>query len=89
MTPTTPPPLQAPSAKEKRYDRQLRLWAAAGQAALEKAHVLLINSGAGVAGVEALKNMVLPGKSAESSSGESLCFIALEFRVKRKSEAER
>ena len=60
-TSTTPPPLQGPTAKEKKYDRQLRLWAAAGQKALEEAHVLLINSGCGVVGVETLKNLILPG----------------------------
>jgi len=49
----------APSAKEKKYDRQLRLWAANGQEALEKAHVCLINATA--AGTEILKNLVLPG----------------------------
>ncbi|KAL9085050.1 MAG: hypothetical protein Q9165_007791 [Trypethelium subeluteriae] len=57
----TPPPLQGPTSKEKKYDRQLRLWAASGQAALEEAHILLINSGPGTVGVEALKNLVLPG----------------------------
>ena len=58
---TVPPPLQSPpTAKERKYDRQLRLWAASGQAALEDAHVLLLNSGTGVVGVEALKNLVLP-----------------------------
>ncbi|KAF2396535.1 hypothetical protein EJ06DRAFT_499738 [Trichodelitschia bisporula] len=62
MSQSTPPPLhQGPTAKEKKYDRQLRLWAASGQAALEDAHVLLINSGPGVVGVETLKNLVLPG----------------------------
>ncbi|KAI9821894.1 MAG: hypothetical protein M1827_002476 [Pycnora praestabilis] len=61
MTGTTPPPLHGPSSKEKKYDRQLRLWAASGQAALEEAHVLLINSGPAVVGIEALKNLVLPG----------------------------
>lgn len=64
MSQTTPPLLQGPTAKEKRYDRQLRLWAASGQAALEQAHILLINSGPGVAGVEALKNLILPGIGA-------------------------
>ena len=62
---TTPPALlptsQAPSAKEKKYDRQLRLWAAKGQEALENAKLLLLNSGPGVVGVEALKNLILPG----------------------------
>ena len=57
----TPPPLHGPTAKEKKYDRQLRLWAASGQQALEDAHVLLLNSGSGVVGVETLKNLVLPG----------------------------
>ncbi|KAK4618616.1 NEDD8-activating enzyme E1 regulatory subunit [Fulvia fulva] len=57
-----PPPLQdVPTAKEKKYDRQLRLWGTAGQIALEETHILLINNGSGVTGVEALKNLVLPG----------------------------
>ncbi|PSK38078.1 NEDD8-activating enzyme E1 regulatory subunit [Elsinoe australis] len=57
-----PPPIQhVPTAKEKKYDRQLRLWAASGQAALEEAHILLINSGPGVTGIEVLKNLILPG----------------------------
>ena len=57
-----PPPLQdIPTAKEKKYDRQLRLWGAGGQIALEETHVLLINNGPGVTGVETLKNLVLPG----------------------------
>ena len=66
-TSTTPPPIQAPTAKEKKYDRQLRLWAANGQRALEESHVLLVisdttaeGSGSSVAGVETLKNLVLP-----------------------------
>ena len=60
-TSTTPPPLKGPTAKEKKYDRQLRLWAAAGQQALEEANILLINTGCGVVGVETLKNLILPG----------------------------
>ncbi|KAL6719377.1 hypothetical protein ACLMJK_003616 [Lecanora helva] len=59
--PTTPPVIQGPNAKEKKYDRQLRLWAASGQQALEEAKVLLLSSGSGVVGVEALKNLILPG----------------------------
>ena len=51
-----------PSQSDRRYDRQLRLWAASGQRALEDAHVLLINAGSGAAGAEALKNLVLPGR---------------------------
>ncbi|CAF3513961.1 unnamed protein product [Fusarium graminearum] len=57
----TPPVLHGPSEKERKYDRQLRLWAASGQAALESANILLVNSGAGTVGVETLKNLVLPG----------------------------
>jgi len=59
---TVPPPMQhLPTSKERKYDRQLRLWAASGQQALEDAHILLINSGPGVTGIETLKNLVLPG----------------------------
>ncbi|KAH6856500.1 hypothetical protein B0I37DRAFT_77189 [Chaetomium sp. MPI-CAGE-AT-0009] len=57
----TPPILHGPSEKERKYDRQLRLWAASGQAALESANILLVNSGAGTVGAETLKNLVLPG----------------------------
>ncbi len=57
----TPPVLQGPSEKEKKYDRQLRLWAASGQAALESANILLLNSGCGTVGIETLKNLILPG----------------------------
>ncbi|CAN8102803.1 unnamed protein product [Discula destructiva] len=57
----TPPILKGPSEKEKKYDRQLRLWAANGQAALESANILLFNTGSGTVGVETLKNLVLPG----------------------------
>ena len=63
VTDQTPPILLGPSDKEKKYDRQLRLWAANGQAALEDAHILLINSGSGTVGVETLKNLALPGTS--------------------------
>lgn len=49
----------APTAKEEKYDRQLRLWGPHGQAALENAKIALINAGA--TGTEILKNLVLPG----------------------------
>lgn len=72
------PSVAHPSDKERKYDRQLRLWAASGQQALEQSRVLLVNSdgpaaggavsgsgsgnsGTGVVGVEALKNLILPG----------------------------
>lgn len=71
ITEQTPPVLQGPSDKEKKYDRQLRLWAAAGQQALEEAHILLLNSGAGTVGVETLKNLVLPGRVAPPASSRS------------------
>lgn len=58
----TPPILKGPSDKEKKYDRQLRLWAASGQSALENCSLLLLNSGPGTVGVETLKNLVLPGR---------------------------
>ncbi|GFF30448.1 NEDD8-activating enzyme E1 regulatory subunit [Aspergillus udagawae] len=71
MTDTFPGALVGPSSKERKYDRQLRLWAASGQQALEESRVLLVNSDgfwgnqgtgvSGVAGVETLKNLVLPG----------------------------
>ena len=59
----TPPVIQSaiPTAKERKYDRQLRLWAASGQQALEDAKIMLLNSNPGVVGVETLKNLVLPG----------------------------
>jgi len=46
-------------ATDNKYDRQLRLWGANGQRALAESHVLLL--GAGPAGTETLKNLVLPG----------------------------
>ena len=71
MADSFPAALSAPSSKERKYDRQLRLWAASGQQALEDARVLLVNSDgplgsstsgvSGVVGVETLKNLVLPG----------------------------
>lgn len=61
VTDRMPPILHGPSDKEKKYDRQLRLWAATGQAALEDANILLVNSGSGTVGIETLKNLVLPG----------------------------
>ncbi|KAF8273387.1 hypothetical protein EI94DRAFT_1715778 [Lactarius quietus] len=48
-----------PDSKTRRYDRQLRLWAATGQAALESARVLVIGSNATATSI--LKNLVLPG----------------------------
>ncbi|PWY68411.1 ubiquitin-like activating enzyme [Aspergillus heteromorphus CBS 117.55] len=71
MTEAFPRALVGPSSKERRYDRQLRLWAASGQQSLEDSRVLLVNSDgswgkqntgvSGVVGVETLKNLVLPG----------------------------
>ncbi|KAF7325748.1 NEDD8-activating enzyme E1 regulatory subunit [Mycena kentingensis (nom. inval.)] len=48
-----------PDAKTRRYDRQLRLWAASGQSALENARLLVISGSATSTSI--LKNLVLPG----------------------------
>ncbi|KIJ64100.1 hypothetical protein HYDPIDRAFT_91029 [Hydnomerulius pinastri MD-312] len=48
-----------PDNKTRRYDRQLRLWAATGQSALESARVLVVSSSATSTSI--LKNLVLPG----------------------------
>ncbi|KIJ15740.1 hypothetical protein PAXINDRAFT_114100 [Paxillus involutus ATCC 200175] len=48
-----------PDNKTRRYDRQLRLWAATGQSALESARVLVLSGGATSTSI--LKNLVLPG----------------------------
>lgn len=42
-----------------KYDRQLRLWGHHGQRLLRDATILLLGSAA--PGVEALKNLILPG----------------------------
>ncbi|KZT21923.1 hypothetical protein NEOLEDRAFT_1138679 [Neolentinus lepideus HHB14362 ss-1] len=48
-----------PDNKTRRYDRQLRLWAATGQAALESSRILVI--GASATSTSIMKNLVLPG----------------------------
>ncbi|EGN97124.1 hypothetical protein SERLA73DRAFT_92105 [Serpula lacrymans var. lacrymans S7.3] len=48
-----------PDNKTRRYDRQLRLWAASGQSALESSRILVISASATSSSV--LKNLVLPG----------------------------
>ncbi|ORX50586.1 hypothetical protein DM01DRAFT_1325015 [Hesseltinella vesiculosa] len=45
--------------KTQKYDRQLRLWAASGQTALENANICLLHASA--TGCEILKNLILPG----------------------------
>ena len=52
----------APSEKQRRFDRQLRIWGEHGQARLEEAHVCLVNCGP--TGTETLKNLVLGGIGA-------------------------
>lgn len=47
-----------PPEKDRKYDRQLRLWASSGQSALENAHVALV--GATPVGTELLKDLILP-----------------------------
>ncbi|GAX13098.1 amyloid beta precursor protein binding protein 1 [Fistulifera solaris] len=60
---------------DNKYDRQLRLWGAAGQAALGNTCVVLVRATA--AGTETLKNLVLPGVGnflvIDDSSGVSDC----------------
>ncbi|KAI8801063.1 hypothetical protein BJ742DRAFT_839107 [Cladochytrium replicatum] len=51
--------VQLPNKHTQKYDRQLRLWQAHGQAALEGTKLCLINASA--CGTETLKNLVLPG----------------------------
>ncbi|KAI8136894.1 putative NEDD8-activating enzyme E1 regulatory subunit [Fennellomyces sp. T-0311] len=51
--------VHVPSLKTQKYDRQLRLWAATGQTALENAKICLLNATS--TGCEILKNLVLPG----------------------------
>lgn len=48
-----------PDKKTRRYDRQLRLWAASGQNALESSRILVISASATSTSI--LKNLVLPG----------------------------
>jgi len=45
--------------KEKKYDRQLRLWGIEGQKRLEATHICVLNGGCSA--TETLKNLVLPG----------------------------
>ena len=51
--------MSAPDPKAKKYDRQLRIWGAHGQAALESACICLLHCGP--TGTETLKNLVLGG----------------------------
>ena len=57
----------AKAAKQKRYDRQLRLWGEHGQEAMEECSVCLLNASA--CGSETLKNLVLPGARAPLERG--------------------
>ncbi|KAG7209174.1 hypothetical protein KM043_015312 [Ampulex compressa] len=50
------------SERNRKYDRQLRLWGDHGQASLEAAHICMINA-TGL-GTEILKSLVLPGIGA-------------------------
>ncbi|CAB4008066.1 NEDD8-activating enzyme E1 regulatory subunit [Paramuricea clavata] len=54
-----PAKMSRSTEKDKKYDRQLRLWGDHGQRRLENAKVCLINATA--LGTEILKNLVLPG----------------------------
>lgn len=54
-----PPRVNYNIMKVNKYDRQIRLWGQNGQRRLGEAKVALL--GASGAGIEALKNLVLPG----------------------------
>lgn len=58
------------SERDRKYDRQLRLWAATGQGALERASVLLIGSSA--LATEIAKNLVLPGVGKITIADDSI-----------------
>jgi len=60
-----------PTAKEVKYDRQLRLWSSNGQEALENARLCLINASA--TGTEILKNLVLPGHACYPQVASLTC----------------
>ncbi|KZS89076.1 hypothetical protein SISNIDRAFT_417308 [Sistotremastrum niveocremeum HHB9708] len=85
----------APDNKTRRYDRQLRLWASSGQAALESSKILVI-SGSGTS-ASVLKNLVLPGighftildphKVTEADIGSNF-FLETESVGKYKAEEE-
>jgi amyloid beta precursor protein binding protein 1 len=53
---------QTEQQRDKRYDRQIRIWGKSGQERLETASVCLL--GAGPSGSEAMKNLVLGGVSS-------------------------
>jgi len=69
-------------ATNDKYDRQLRLWGAAGQRALGATCVVLVRATA--AGTETCKNLVLPGIGAifvldDCDSGDDNCEYASNF----------
>lgn len=68
-------PSGAPSSKEKKYDRQLRLWGANGQNKLENAHIALFNASA--TGCEILKNLILPCNPPKPHQVDRTNFIDL------------
>ncbi|CAM6089778.1 unnamed protein product [Calypogeia fissa] len=53
------PGVKAMAQRNKKYDRQLRIWGEQGQEALEQANICVLN--VGPTGSEALKNLVLGG----------------------------
>lgn len=59
LRPWVPAASDQRDTRNKRYDRQIRIWGAEGQARLEASRVALLN--AGPTGSETLKNLVLGG----------------------------
>jgi len=66
-------------ATTNKYDRQLRLWGAAGQKALAESCVVLV--GATAAGTETLKNLVLPGVGAFGVIDDHVTVTAADVAV--------
>ena len=80
--PSSPSLTCAQSAKDKRYDRQLRLWGDHGQTALERARVCVIHATA--TATEILKSLILPGKPLMTSLAEAWdCTLKPKFILPR------
>ena len=58
---------QAQGATQNKYDRQIRMWGAHGQATLAQSRICLLTAGA--TGVEVMKNLVLPCMGERAAGG--------------------
>ena len=57
------------------YDRQLRLWGSAGQKRLANSSIVLVGNSSS-AGIEAVKNLILPGVGSVVIVGDEECELA-------------